>query len=202
MKRFRLLTSAAALMGTLTLALSCGDKIVGTFYLSEEALKYEIDTTITSFRMVDNHGITEEFYLHSDSWGTSYKYFHEWGVDGNAFGETFYVKYLSVLNDFCMTYVLRADVDYSELEVEWGYKDFIRYNFKDKKVVFGTKAKVKFYDSLWVKDHTYGRIIEIDYTDVQDKISEDTPVKTFISGERGLIKFTLKSGVTFERIDY
>lgn len=202
MKRIRLLINTSALIGILALALSCGDKIVGTFYLSEEALNYEIDTTITSFRMVDNYGITEEFYLHSDSWGTNYKYLHEWGVDGNAFGETFYVKYYSVLNDFSMTYVLMADVDHSELEVEWGYKDFVRYNFDKKKVVHGTKAKVMFYDSLRVKDNTYGRIIEIDYTDVKDKISEDTPVRTFISGERGLIKFTLKSGITFERIDY
>ena len=36
---------------------SCGGDLEGTFYISDEARKYQIDTTITKMQFVDNFGI-------------------------------------------------------------------------------------------------------------------------------------------------
>ncbi len=60
--------------------------------------------------------------------------------------------------------------------------------------------EILFYDSLTVKGVTYRNMIEIDYSGKINEIDDFTPVKTFISGEKGLVKFIRKDGITLERI--
>lgn len=180
---------------------NCGDKLEGTFYITDAARSYQIDTTIYSFKMVDNHGITDEFCMDTRVWYTTHHYFSEWGVDGTTFGETFGVAYRSVLNNFFFMYVLRADVENTDLEIEWNQKDRLVYNLGTKKVTTGVVPVVSFYDSLVVRSVTYRRIIDIDYTAKIDKIDVDTPVKTYISGDKGLVKFIRKDNIVFERVE-
>jgi hypothetical protein len=201
MKNIRLFFRIAVLVSPFLLLGCWGDKIEGTFYFSDEARLYQIDTTICSFKMIDNNGITEQFYMDRNIWYTTHHYFMEWGVDGKAFGETFGVAYISVLNDFFFMYVLRADIKDTDLEIEWNQRDRFVYNFGTKKVTDGIAPKIKFYDNLIVKGVSYNRIIEVDYTGKENLIDLHTPVKTFISGEVGLIKFIRKDNVVFERID-
>ncbi len=198
MKRIQLIISALYLTGVVFLY-GCGDKLEGTFYLSPEAKKYMIDTTVTSFKMVDNNGITEEFFVDGSVWYTTHHYFDEWGVDGKASGETYAIAYNSSLNNFFFTFVLRAGIDYSELEMEWNRKDMVLYNFKTKTVVQEPKPKIGFFDTLTVKGIEYKNIIELDYSNVNGT-DDNTPLKTFISGEKGLIKIELKNNITLERI--
>lgn len=180
---------------------SCGDDIEGTFYISDAARKYQTDTNITSFTMVDNYGISDMFFLDQSVWYTTHNYFSEWGTDGKAWGETYGVAYYSSLNDFFFMFVLRADEDHTDLEVEWNQTDRMVYNLAKGKIESGTDADVKFYDSLAVRDIMYYDIIEIDYSDNINNIDDDTPVITYISGDKGLIKFTRKDDVCLERID-
>jgi len=181
---------------------SCGgDDLEGTYYLSDEAREYMIDTTVTSFRMVDNHGLTDEFYLDGYIWYTLHHYFSEWGTEGDAFGETFGVAYMSSVNDYSFMFVLRANVGYTELDVEWNQRDRLTYNFKSGKVTYGVVPGIMFYDTMSVKGITYSNIIEIDYSGRVTEIDDNTPVKTYISGEKGLIKFIRKDNIVFERIE-
>jgi len=177
----------------------CGGDIKGTFYISEEALKYQFDTTIASFQMQDNHGITDEFFKNGNFYNT-HRYFSEWGTKGEAYGETYGVAYNSVVNNFYFSFVLRADVDYTTVDVEWNFTDMLSFKFETKEVTYGTKPAIHFYDSILVKNKTYYNILEIDYTDKLDKIDDYTPVKTYIAGNVGLVKFILKQDIVFERI--
>lgn len=201
MKRIQLTIKLLVLLLHLITLHGCGEKIEGTFYISEEAQRYQIDTTIYSFKMVDNYGITEEFYMDKHIWYTTHHYFSEWGVDGTAFGETFGVAYFSVLNDFFFMYVLRADVESTDLEIEWNQRDRFVYNFGTKKVTYGVAPLISFYDSLVIRNIIYRRIIEVDYTSKLSKIDYNTPVKTYISGDKGLVKFIRKDNVVFERVE-
>jgi hypothetical protein len=178
----------------------CGDKIEGTFYLSEKSLKYQVDTTILTFQMIDEYGIVEEFSL-VDPYSMGHNYFNEWGVDGEAFGEVYYVEYHSVLNDYFFTYYLRADEKFTELDIEWNQQDQCRFNIANGAFEGGVRAEVSFYDSLKVGNIVYRDIIEIDFSQKKNKINEQTPVKTFLSGKTGLVKFVRKDGVVVERID-
>lgn len=177
----------------------CGGDIKGTFYISDEALKYQFDTTIVCFQMQDNNGITDEFFKNGNFYNT-HRYFSEWGTKGEAFGETFGVAYNSVVNNFYFSFVLRADVDYTTVDMEWNFNDILTFIFETKEVTYGTKPTISFYDSLQVRDKTYYNILEIDYTDNVHKIDEHTPVKTFIAGNVGLVKFVLREDIVFERI--
>jgi hypothetical protein len=179
----------------------CGGDIEGVFYLSDEARKYQFDTTIYSFIMVDNYGIMEEFYMDRNIWYTIHHYFTEWGTDGKASGETFGVAYYSALNDYFFMFVLRAQVEYTDMEIEWNQRDKLVYNFRTKKVTTGVEPDIFFYDSLSVRNISYGDIIEIDYSDNINAIDMNTPVKTYISGEKGLIKFIRKDNIIFERVE-
>jgi hypothetical protein len=180
--------------------ISCGNKIEGTFYISEEAQKYMIDTSINSFRMLDNNGVTEEFYLDKYSWYATHHYFSEWGTDGEAFGEAYGVAYHSVLNDFFFMFSLRADVEYTQLEIEWNQKDRFVYAFETGKFSSEVNPLLLFYDSLTVNGVVYKDIIEVDYSKKMNEIDFNTPVKTYISGKQGLVKFQRKDSIIFERI--
>uniref|UniRef100_UPI0032169DAA hypothetical protein n=1 Tax=uncultured Draconibacterium sp. TaxID=1573823 RepID=UPI0032169DAA len=177
---------------------SCGDKIKETFYLTDEAKRYQIDTTITSFNMVDNYGITEEFYVDESIWYTTHHYFSNYG--NGITDETFGIAYFSSLNDYSFMFVLRADIEDTDLEVEWNQKDRLVYNFGTQEVESEIMGEVSFYDTLTVKGVKYENIIEIDYSKVKNKIDTDTPVKTYISGDKGLIKFIRKDNITMERV--
>ncbi len=144
--------------------------------------------------------MSETFYMDKDTWYVRHHYFSEWGTDGEAFGETFGVAYISTVNRFLFMFVLRADVEYTELDMEWNHKDRLVYNFADKSIENGVPARVKFYDTLTVRGVEYQDIIEIDYTNKINEIDIDTPVRYYISGSKGLIKFERKDGVILERV--
>lgn len=178
----------------------CGGDIEGTFYLSEEARKYQIDTSILSVRLIDNYGISEEFYMDQNIWYTTHNYFSEWGVDGKAWGETYGVAYHSSVNRFFFMFVLRADVEHTDLEIEWNQKDRTVFNFATKKTESGVRGRISLYDSLTVRGIRYYNIIELDYSERIDEIDDDTPVKTYISGDKGLLKFIRKDNIVLERV--
>ncbi len=201
MKHIQLIIKLISAFTLLILLNSCGEKIKGTFYISDEAGKYQIDTTITTIKFIDNFGISEEFLMDQDIWYTTHHYFNEWGTDGSAWGETFGVAYHSSVNRFSFMFVLRAHVDYTELDIEWNQKDRLAYNFTTKSVESGIDANVKFYDTLTVKGIKYQNIIEVDYSEKINEIDNDTPVKTYISGNKGLIKFERKDNIILERIE-
>ncbi len=201
MKHIQLIIKLSFVFIAITLLTHCGEKIKGTFYISDEAKKYQIDTTITNIKFVDNNGISETFYMATDSWNSPHHYFSEWGVDGEAWGETFMVEYYSTVNRFFLSFALRADVETTNLEVVWNQTERLNYNFAEKTIENGIEAKVKLYDTLTVNGIKYKDIIEIDYTDKINEISNDTPVKTYISGNKGLIKFERKDKIILKRIE-
>lgn len=199
MKHIQLTIKLVSAFAILLIFNSCGRELEGTFYIDDEARKYQIDTTITSFKFVDNFGISEEFYIDRNIWYKTHHYFSEWGIDGKAWGETFGVAYNSAVNDFFFMFVLRADVENTDLEIEWNQKDRLVYNFSTKDIETGVEANIKFYDTLTVRGIKYQDIIEVDYTDKINEIDNDTPVKTYISGNKGLIKLVRKDKIVLER---
>ncbi|WP_456376488.1 hypothetical protein [Lutibacter sp.] len=179
-----------------SLVVSCTpDEPEGIFSLSQEAQKYKIDTTITSFQMIDNNGITEQFYLRN-----YLSYYHEpWE---NGFFEIYSIEYSSVLNNYNFNIELRADDISSTLQINWNYNDYLYYDFKTTEIYGETTIPIlKFYDSIQIQNIIYYDIIEIDYTNKVNKINSKTPIKTYISGEKGLIKLVRKDGNILERIN-
>jgi len=167
----------------------------GTFSLSEVAQKYKIDPTITSFQMIDNNGITEQFYLNN-----YLSYYNEpWK---NGLFEIYSIEYSSVLNNYNFNIELSADDISSILHISWNYNDYLYYDFKTTEIDGeATIPILKFYDSIQIHNTTYYDIIEIDYTNKINKIDNKTPIKTYISGKKGLIKLIRKDGNILERIN-
>lgn len=169
------------------------DEPQGTFELSKEANKFKIDTTVTSFKMIDNNGITEEFYITN-----TYTYFHEpWE---NGLFEHYEVEYSSVIYDLDLGIRLIADEIESSLVINWNYKDYVTFYFKTKEV-YGDPItpNIKFYDSLTINNKTYFDILEINYVNRIGKLDSKTPKKTIFSGAFGLIKAELRNGSILER---
>lgn len=201
MKHIQSIIKLISVFILLILLNSCGGDLEGTFYISDEARKYQIDSTITTMKFVDNYGISEEFYIDQNIWYTTHHYFSEWGTDGEAWGETFGVAYNSSVNGFFFMFVLRADVENTDLEIEWNQRDRLVYNFSTRTVESGVDANIIFYDTLTVRGIKYKDIIEVDYSAKINEIDNDTPVKTYISGNEGLIRFERKDKITLERIE-
>ncbi|MCL7755147.1 hypothetical protein [Polaribacter sp. Z022] len=170
------------------------DEPKGSFSLSEEAQKYKIDSTITSFKMIDNNGITEQFYLNN-----YYSYYHEpWK---NGFFEIYNVEYSSVLNNYNLGIHLSSGDISNNLTINWNYQDYLYYYFETTETNGDpTTPDIKFYDSTQIQNVTYFDIIEIDYTNSINKVNDKTPIKTYISGKKGLIKIVRKDGNILERI--
>mgnify|MGYP001096596509 CR=1 FL=1 len=199
MKHIQLTIKLISVVSLLILVKSCGGDIEGTFYISDEARKYQIDTTITTMKFVDNLGISESFVIDQYTWYTTHHYFNEWGIDGDAWGETFGVAYNSTVNGFFFMFVLRADVENTDLEIEWNQKDRLVYNFGTRSVESGVEANIKFHDTLTVREIIYQDVLEVDYTEKINEIDNDTPVITYISGNKGLIRFERKDNIILER---
>lgn len=185
---------------TLALFVRCGDKLEGHFHISEAARKYQIDTTITHFSIIDNNGITDEFVLDKKVWYATHHYYQEWGVDGKAWGETYGVAYESVVNNWHFMMVLRADVDHTDLEIEWNLTDRVTVNLASGSIESGHARALLFSDSMTVAGVTYYDIVELDYTGRESLIGNSTPVKTFISGKHGLVRMERKDGVVLNRV--
>lgn len=170
------------------------DEPIGVFNLSQKAQKYKIDSTITSFQMIDYNGITEQFYRNN-----YISYYHEPWEGG--FFEIYSVEYKSVLNNYNFGIDLRADDISNSLHINWNYNNYLDYNFETAEI-FGepTKPSITFYNSTQVQNVTYYDIIEIDYTNNINEIDDKTPVKTYISGTKGLIKLIRKDGNILERV--
>lgn len=169
-----------------------------------------IDTTMTSFQMRDNYGITDEFTL------DIYHYLNPWGTDGRASGEAFGVSYASVVNRFLLSFYLRAGIESSSLIIDWNNYDHFMYDFStmevyasETEISYGdstvirsaVEPSVDFYNSLEVNGILYKNIIEINYSGEEDAIEDNTPVISYFSGGKGLVRFVLKNGVVFERIE-
>lgn len=189
------------------------------YYISGDVKKYTFDVTKTSFQMSDNVGMQEKFHISTNRTYNgqipTYYYFEPVvcsGIyTGTAYFENFGVSYQSVLNSYFFRYIITGGFE-TQLTIKWSEDvyDFntrtfldnnrFEYNFKTKKVTSKVKPDVNFYDSINVKDFVYQDVIEIDYSDVKDKIDENTPVKSYFSGKSGLIKIMLKEGIVLERI--
>ncbi|MDA3865405.1 MAG: hypothetical protein PF489_01495 [Salinivirgaceae bacterium] len=205
MKRIQLISKTArqsivAVLLLFVLLAGCGDKIKGTFYLSEKAKMYTIDTTITSFTMIDDVGITEDFVMDRHTWYTQHHYFNNWGVDGDAKGEVFGIAFNSTINNYFFTYVLRADETFSTLEIEWVQKDMFTLNLDSEKIISGKNAHISFLDSLQVNQKTYKNVIMVDYRHMSGETHNKTPVVSYFSAHYGLIKLIRKDGIVSTRL--
>ena len=140
----------------LILVVSCiPEEPEGTFNLSEEAQKYKIDSTITSFQMIDNNGITEQFYL-----SNFYSYYHEpWE---NGFFENYNVEYRSIINDYTLRIHLGADDISDDLNINWNGNYYVYYYF-DSGETYGDPLTpdIKLHNSIVVQNVTYFNIIEL-----------------------------------------
>lgn len=203
MKPTRLNNISGLLLLSLFLFSACGRHCDSRdrFYFTPEDLKYQPDTTGYPFKMVDNHGITEEFYVDRTNFYPDHHYFSILGNECDPVSETFGIAYHSTVNDYFISMVMRAGIPSASLEIDWNLRNWFTYDFGTAKVIDGIAPEIYFYDSLTVRGKTYYKIIEIDYTGKINQIDANTPVKTYISGNEGLIKFIRKDNITLERIE-
>jgi hypothetical protein len=176
---------------------SCGDDLKGTFNICEEAQKYMVDTTIKSFRMVDNYGITETFYMHNSIWYEQHLYYY---IAGEAYFQHFGVAYSSVLNDYMFMVTMRADDQDTYMELEWNQRERFGYYFKENRIQATPKPTMSIIASLEVNGFTYFDVIKVDYTAVKDQKDPRTPLITYFASRYGLIKLVVNESVTMERL--
>ena len=179
---------------------SCGDDLEGTYLINDQASIYKPDTTINSFKMIDSYGITDEFYQ-SNIWYGTHRYLSEWGDD--AWYESYGIAYESALNNYFFMLVLRGDIDHSDLEVEWNQKDLVNFEFGGRRnlSINGSPGiMISQYDTLTVNGIVYTDILEINLNPSHSNIDKNTPVRTWISGNTGLIMFERKDGVVAKRV--
>ncbi|MFT6814744.1 MAG: hypothetical protein ACJAZ3_000637 [Sphingobacteriales bacterium] len=200
MKPIQLLSKIPYLLLLLVFLTSCKEKEIKTIYLSNKALDYRIDTTISSFLMIDTNKISEEFSLVQDIFGNyQHQFISDLGHDVNL--EIFKIEYLSAVNNLHIDYIFLASEEYTEFQINWNRKDLLTYNFDDKKVISGISPKVTFIDTMTVKGVTFNKIIEIDYSDKVNQIHSATPIITYIAAGKGLIKLVLTNGHVLERVN-
>jgi hypothetical protein len=179
---------------------SCGDDLEGTYLINDQASIYKPDTTINSFKMIDSYGITDEFYQ-SNFWYSTHRYLSDWGDE--AWYETYGIAYESALNNYFFMIVLRGDIDHTDLEIEWNQKDRINFEFGgggNLSINENPGIMISQYDTLTVNNVLYTDILEVNLNPSYSDIDKNTPVRTWISGNTGLIMFERKDGVISKRV--
>lgn len=176
---------------------SCGEELKGTFNICDEAKKYMVDTTITSFKMVDNYGITETFYMHNSIWYAQHLYYY---INGDAYFQHFGVAYTSVLNDYFFMFTMRADDQDTFMEIEWNQRERFGYYFKQKKIQATPKPTMQFIDSIEINGVDYTDVLIIDYSAVATLKDPKTPLTTYFAAGYGLVKVKINETITLERV--
>lgn len=181
----------------------CNNEVHGTFYISEQARKYMPDTTIQSFEMIDQNGITEGFYINDRHWYSTHLYMSQWGEPnrcGDGFAtEDFGIAYSSTMNDYFLMITLRSDTDGTELELEWNQIDRVTYNIDKNEITSDQKPSIEFISSIVIDDFKYDDVILFDFQEITNEININTPQKIYIAANYGLIKYELQNGIISER---
>ncbi len=182
----------------------CKDVINGTFYISEEARKYMPDTTIQSFQMIDQNGITDGFYINDRNWYSTHLYMNQWSEPdrcGEGFKtEDFGIAYSSTINDIFFMIVIRAQPEGTEFEIEWNQLDRIKYNFKTKEITSEQIADIQFVETIEINNKVYENVILFNLENILSDIDNQTPSKIYIAETYGLIKYETQNGIILERV--
>ena len=199
MKRIQFRNSylVAAVLFAIILS-GCGEPLEGTFNICDDAKKFMVDTTITSFNFVDNYSITESFYLHNRTWYEQHLYYY---ISGEAYFQHFGAAYSSTLNDYFFMVTMRADEEDTYMEIEWNQRERFGYYFLQNKIEATPKPSMEFLDSLVVQEFTYYDVIKIDYSPVASQKDPLTPMVTYFAAKYGLIRFDVNDSIWLERVN-
>lgn len=192
-------------------------------FLSDEVHKYMADTTITKFNMTDNVGISETFYVEKSNFGSyqwpHHHYFSLFHITGSikayGYAENFNIAYKSAFSNYTFRFELNSRSDNkTHLIVKWGEDDiefekkkyddadnWFTYDFTDRKVTSRLKPKIRFAESMTIRNTTFYDIIEIDFSEISESKRMDAPYKITFAGKKGLIKFEPVKGIELTRID-
>lgn len=190
----------------------CKNEINGTFLVQEIDKKYFPDTTITSFNMIDDNGITDKFHIRN--LGNNHRLLSRHSEPnrcGDGYVVEYYnVQYFSEINNFNLGIEIKNDFDGRFLTFEWNFLFYLVYNF-DTKIAklnypYTTEGEtdtttyypnIVFLDSLNVFDVVYKDVIEID---LQEIVADNkVPKKVYLASDTGLVQFVLKNGITYKR---
>lgn len=182
----------------------CKNRVHGTYLIPNEAKKYLPDTNITSFEMIDNNGITDAFLLNDAIFYQPFMLYSKWGDEdkcGDAFiTESFRAEYNSTINQYYFKISIRAGIDHTTIETDWGPNDRFEFYFETKEFISELKPSILLIDSMTVNQKTYSNIILFDNSSILSQIDIRTPVKFYIAGDYGLIKFETRQGIIYERV--
>jgi len=190
------------------------------YYIDANSRKYMIDTTITSFTMVNNNGKTEKFKLDKyislevpKQWYYYFEPFFGGGqLSGKAYAETIGVSFKSELYEYNFGYCITGSIFETKMNVDWRPVVFDReknnvvesnsleFNLISKKVTSYFKPKVTLHNQLEVQTVTYKDVIEINYSGMEKHIIPETPRIAYFAGKYGLIKLVKQDGTVLERV--
>jgi hypothetical protein len=173
---------------------SCLERETPKFYLSEDAKAYKIDTSVSVFNMIDNYGISDQISIVSV---TGVVPDEESNGKFDPDSEDFMVEYNSSAYNNELSFYLSANSSGSNFSITWG-SDFVRYNFDEQEVIYGSGAQLAFYDTMTVKGVVYNDIIEIDSKNMSDR--SDMPEKVYYAATIGLIKYEVNDSIYVERL--
>ncbi len=186
---------------SIMLSSCCKSDLHGTYRFDSFARQYMLDTTITSFPMIDNLGFKESFI---SSGGNYISFYHGGDLDrcGVQFlMQTFDLSYASTINHYTLHYHISAAVDDNgpSININWynNNKSFdISLYPKTGETYSGYENSYTLanLDSMAVRGKVYHNVMKIILWD-----SEDTWT-LYIARPEGLIKLVRPDGIYSERL--
>ena len=194
--KITLLLSVSIVLGS-----CCKSDLHGTYTFDSLAKQYILDTTITSFTMIDNKGFKESFVSGEGNHTSFYQ-----GGDLDRCGveflmQTFSLSYVSTVNNYTFEYHLSAALDDNgpRIDIFWysHRKSFdISFYPETGETYSGYENghELTNLESMTVQGKVYHNVMKVKLWD-----SEDTWT-LYIARPEGLIKLVRPDGIYSERL--
>lgn len=179
---------------------ACGDKLSGEYNIPDEYRKYLIDTTITSFEMSDQNGISYGYML-SPAFGMGLSYFK-----GHGYTQEYqYMYYVPTMGSDSFWWNIWAmnSHDMPSLRVEWSFELVMEYEFPTKKIInthgFAAKPQILLQDTITINHQVYNDIVIINIPEENLSDRPHVPFQTIVGGGIGPLQFSFTNGLIYTR---
>ena len=203
--------------------IGCDDAITDWYYTSDEQENWITDSTIMRFQMMDENGITREFYrFESDHYylgGSSYfagiKYHksqREYSFQRfrSNYNDNYYIDIHASFDDDIDGGDFTFSLNDVEFMYDYSYNEIVRLGVADTLKWLHTNSagiqddlfhsSVEFIDNYTLDGTSYARVFHFQLNDFSEYWTPNTVTEVYYAQMLGLVRFVTNAGVTVDRI--
>lgn len=203
--------------------MGCDNAITDWYYTSDEQEKWMADSTISTFKMIDENGISREFYRsQSDHYylgGSSYfagiKYHksqreYSYQRFRSNYNDDYYIDIHASFDDETNGGDITFSLNDTEFKYDYSFDELVRIGIADTTKWLRTnsagiqddlfQSSFEFIDDYTLDGKTYDRVFHFHLDDFEEYRNPKTITDIYYAQKLGLVRFETNAGIIVNRV--